>query len=930
MLFAALLRVSKAVALATAFVFVTAPCVRAADAVPIQDMKLAEKAFTRSPALPPWAALSTTIPDAHSNASSVMRLAETLYYAGPRPEVLVRRVIAVNESSALGTAGQREIVFQPEYQQVTLHRVSILRKNEVLDKTASVNVRFQQPDRDNNNTVFTGWVTAIVVVDDLRVGDSLEIVYSTAGDNPVYKGRLFDNLGWDDYNLMPVTLRRIEINLPEARRVQYRLMGSATQVVPQEQLANGRRVLTFIGRDLPAPDPDNYVPGDVFPLRWLQVSELATWRDLNTWATDLFQIRPLPPEFKPVLASIDAAPDKEGKILKALDFVQNEIRYVSMSLGENSHRPFLPQEVLARRYGDCKDKSLLLVSLLRQLGIEASPVLLSTQMRRNLDTLLPSPLNFDHAIVRVMLNGKATFLDPTLRRQYGSLAVLGQPFPATQVLVVEPGTVGLTTTPPPQEALITEERQERVQIKRLDGSAALELTLRYAGLGAEAYRNARARLNPEHLRKYFSGLLDRRYTGAEMVGEPEFVDDTQANAVRITLHYRLPRFLDSVNNAWVARYEASNLTDLMQIPSNQRRSNPLNMSAYPYIGRYEFEMTVPEEFDVQRGAPFEQTVRDAGFTLTRQLSFSGRTARAKLEMRVLNDRIETTKVAAFLENLRTANRMINGYFDFDRRDLKTAARQSNLPFKQATRAELEASIQSATAQIDGPHGADFDPGTVYCERALARAYLGQTSEALADANKAVRQRPGAGAPLKCRGTIEFITGELGASLNDLSQALTHGQNDFETLFQRALAAHYLGRYAEAEADLALAQSAATLGTQRAQASYWQTLNALRGNRPAPAAPSTGNDWPAPALNLLTHRQSPAQLLQATYASSSGRELDIRLAEAYLYVGQYYLLQGERSKAQAYFQQAQEKGALFSLLHHAAGRELALSQKAGAK
>ena len=45
-----------------------------------------------------------------------------------------------------------------------------------------------------------------------------------------------------------------------------------------------------------------------------------------------------------------------------------EIRYYSVSLGESSHRPHTPAEVLRNRYGDCKDKSLLLVTILA-LGV---------------------------------------------------------------------------------------------------------------------------------------------------------------------------------------------------------------------------------------------------------------------------------------------------------------------------------------------------------------------------------------------------------------------------------------------------------------------------------------------------------------------------------------------------------------------------------
>ena len=59
--------------------------------------------------------------------------------------------------------------------------------------------------------------------------------------------------------------------------------------------------------------------------------------------------------------------------------------------GSNNDRDYLedrrnppPDVVLQRRYGDCKDKSALLVNLLREVGIDARPVLMRTGRRTGL------------------------------------------------------------------------------------------------------------------------------------------------------------------------------------------------------------------------------------------------------------------------------------------------------------------------------------------------------------------------------------------------------------------------------------------------------------------------------------------------------------------------------------------------------------------
>ena len=129
--------------------------------------------------------------------------------------------------------------------------------------------------------------------------------------------------------------------------------------------------------------------------------------------------------------------------------MQAEIRYFSVSLGESSHRPAAPSLVLRRRYGDCKDKSLLLIALLRALGIESHPVLLAVGQPRGLDMALPSPQLFNHVIVQVRLGGQVHYLDPTRLGQHGPLGRMGQVHAHAQALPIAPGVRRLVTIAEP-------------------------------------------------------------------------------------------------------------------------------------------------------------------------------------------------------------------------------------------------------------------------------------------------------------------------------------------------------------------------------------------------------------------------------------------------------------------------------------------------
>ncbi|MFX8207373.1 transglutaminase domain-containing protein, partial [Acinetobacter baumannii] len=86
--------------------------------------------------------------------------------------------------------------------------------------------------------------------------------------------------------------------------------------------------------------------------------------------------------------------DPEARLLAALRFVQREVRYLGIEMGANSHAPHPPETVLPRRYGDCKDKTLLTLTLLGRLGIPASPALVHTTERQAAAERLPTPWAF--------------------------------------------------------------------------------------------------------------------------------------------------------------------------------------------------------------------------------------------------------------------------------------------------------------------------------------------------------------------------------------------------------------------------------------------------------------------------------------------------------------------------------------------------------
>jgi transglutaminase-like putative cysteine protease len=164
-------------------------------------------------------------------------------------------------------------------------------------------------------------------------------------------------------------------------------------------------------------------PNWYFPFPFLQLAPERTWADVVGWALPLYpDPGPLPAELEARLVEWNKIADPAARAFAVLRTVQRDVRYFGTELGENTHRPALPGVTWERRYGDCKDKAFLTATLLRRLGIEAEPALVSLHRGKGLQQLLSSGADFDHVIVRARIAGTSFWLDATLAEQHGSLA----------------------------------------------------------------------------------------------------------------------------------------------------------------------------------------------------------------------------------------------------------------------------------------------------------------------------------------------------------------------------------------------------------------------------------------------------------------------------------------------------------------------------
>ena len=137
--------------------------------------------------------------------------------------------------------------------------------------------------------------------------------------------------------------------------------------------------------------------------------DMSSWQSFGKFNVSLNQGRDqLPAAIQLEIHKIaDGITDKEEKVKKVYQYMQNNTRYISVQLGIGGWQPFDAKYVASNKYGDCKALSNYMVSLLKEVGIKANYVIATAGRGENgLDESFPAPY-FNHVICCVP-NGKDT------------------------------------------------------------------------------------------------------------------------------------------------------------------------------------------------------------------------------------------------------------------------------------------------------------------------------------------------------------------------------------------------------------------------------------------------------------------------------------------------------------------------------------------
>lgn len=296
--------------------------------------------------------------------------------------------------------------------------------------------------------------------------------------------------------------------LPQAMKLQEASRGALKR---EEEVRGPQRRLRWWADQQPPLVYETAMPSRDEVGASLTVSTIKSWQTWLTWERALLDgVFRLTPEVKAKAKALQGKTPHET-VRNVHQFVMEEIRYQQdYEAFINGVKPHGAATVLERRYGDCKDKAVLFISLLDALGLEAHFALIRTREHGPVDERVPRQ-GFNHAIVWVPAQtglAEARFYDPTAESM--DLDVLRPDDASTRSLVLDPKDQDFAWRDVP-EAKPNEHtrRSELSLVVAPDGSAKGTVRFTARGAGGSALRQTlrQADSGTRALQRWVSALL---------------------------------------------------------------------------------------------------------------------------------------------------------------------------------------------------------------------------------------------------------------------------------------------------------------------------------------------------------------------------------------------------------------------------------------
>jgi len=340
-----------------------------------------------------------------------------------------------------------DIDYDSTFEKVELDFARTIKPDGEVAAVGSKHIR--DVSRYMNFPLYSNARAMIISMPEVIVGSTIEYKIKTTRSQLVDKKEFYSGYFLQDDE--PVLYAKFSVSLPKDRNLNLKFVNTqynyySAVLEPKITQDSQRRIYSWEFKQIPQIIPEPSMPpvGEIDTT--ILLSTFSSWQQIYKWwwnlAKDKIEVNDkMKQTVKELTRGLKTETEKARSIY---NWCTQNIRYVAIEYGQAGFEPHLASDIFTNKYGDCKDQAILLISLLKQAGLKAYPVIISTKDNFKLPEDFPILL-FNHAIAAVNIGGKLIFLDPTAETaSFGDLPIDDQD---RQVLVFFEDKAEIIATP---------------------------------------------------------------------------------------------------------------------------------------------------------------------------------------------------------------------------------------------------------------------------------------------------------------------------------------------------------------------------------------------------------------------------------------------------------------------------------------------------
>jgi tetratricopeptide (TPR) repeat protein len=531
----------------------------------------------------------------------------------------------------------RSITYTPGNQKLTLNVARIHKQAGGVVEVLPRHVHLRDVATDYQ--VYDPEKQLIITFPGLEVGDVIEVKWTVRGKNPEHAGQFFNRYSFGDLQY-PVMLDEFRVRLPREQTLKFAAANGRMEPAIRE--VNGQRIYAWRRALCPPTPRDDDLPSREEMRPVVLVSTFTTWEQVGAWKhkirADCWKCTP---KVKKVVEEVTRQHKTDLARARALTYwVRRNVRYVSTG-EKHDYTPHLPEEVLANRYGDCKDTSQLLAVMLTEAGIKAELATLGALDDGQVHPDVPSPWG-THAVLLVTIAGKEHWIDTTAR-------LAGWDFLPKDdrdrlcYITDDKGKVRLVRTPPAAPADYRVEQTTEMWIDP-DGNSRGQREVVSHGSAATVHRDRYVEVPPGERRRQVTAELqdaNSRSRLLDLAMDDEALQDYD-QPVRVRMLFEIDRHFSGSPDREGSVTDSRVWARLLSHNVDPDRNVPLVLPS-PFESIHTYRFHLPPAF-VLDGLPRSKMVRSKwGFFEARVRSLDTGTNVRNLEI-VFHTRLDTPRI----------------------------------------------------------------------------------------------------------------------------------------------------------------------------------------------------------------------------------------------------------------------------------------------